>query len=162
VIACQQPAHKTSPRKVVLGTVSSDSHTWNLLYLQLLLEEQGCAVTNLGSCTPAEELIAEAVGVRPDLIVISTVNGLGAQEGPDLARAVRAVPQLRETRLVIGGKLDTLGSSAEEDFPALTRAGFDAVLVGADALPRMLDLLDPPAAADPDALSRTDYADARG
>ena len=157
----QQPAHDTSPRKVVLGTISSDAHTWNLLYLQLLFEEQGCAVTNLGSCTPAEELIAEAAELRPDLIVISTVNGLGVQEGPELARAVRADPALREIPLVIGGKLDTLGSSGDEDFPALLAAGFDAVLVGPDARTRIIDLLGRLATADPDALSRAEYADAR-
>ena len=157
----QQPAHNTSPHKVVLGTISSDSHTWNLLFLQLLLEEHGCAVTNLGACTPAEELIAEAAELRPDLIVISTVNGLGVQEAPELARAVRATPSLREVPLVIGGKLDTLGSSGDGDFPALAAAGFDAVLVGADALTHMLALLDRPATADPDEHSRTEYADAR-
>jgi methylaspartate mutase sigma subunit len=156
----QQHDPEPSVRRVVLGTIPSDSHTWNLLYLQLLLEEQGCDVANLGACTSVGELIAEAEQLRPDLIVISTVNGLGAQEAPELARAVRATPALREIPLVVGGKLDTLGSSCAEDFPALFAAGFDEVLVGEDAITRMLDLLGRLATLDPDVLLEEGYEDA--
>ncbi|HEV2638141.1 MAG TPA: cobalamin B12-binding domain-containing protein [Actinocrinis sp.] len=157
----QQPEHDASPRRVVLGTISSDSHTWNLLYLQLLIEEQGYTVANTGACTPTAELVCEAEQLRPDLIVISTVNGLGAQEAPDLARAIRSVPSLREVPLVIGGKLDTLGTSRSEDFPAVFEAGFDEVLVGWDAVPRLLDLLARTAAAGPAELLESRYAGAR-
>lgn len=157
----RQTEREAPPRRVVLGTISSDSHTWNLLYIQLLLAEQGCEVTNLGACTPAGELVAEAERLRPDLIVISTVNGLGAQEGPELARAVRAVPALREIPLVIGGKLDTLGSARSGDFPQMPAAGFDEVLVGGDAVPRLLDLLDRLATEDPAEILGTEYADAQ-
>lgn len=80
-----------SPRHAVLTTIASDSHTWNLLFLQLLLEEQGWEVTNLGACVPVDVLIEEATARPPGLIVVSTVNGHGAEEAPGLARAVRAV-----------------------------------------------------------------------
>lgn len=44
---------------VLVSSVSSDSHTWNLVFLQLLLEEMGHEVTNIGSCVPDDLLIEE-------------------------------------------------------------------------------------------------------
>ncbi|MEY9946739.1 cobalamin B12-binding domain-containing protein [Kitasatospora sp. GAS1066B] len=167
----QSPNNAFAPglgtRNVVLSTIPSDSHTWNLLYLQLLLEEHGCAVTNLGACVPVATLVGESAQVRPDLIVISTVNGHGLHEGLDLARAVRASEELRQVPLVIGGKLDTAGSRTDADFLPLLEAGFDAVLVGETAVPELLALLErlpepvarpltPPAGG----LDRRAYADA--
>jgi methylaspartate mutase sigma subunit len=73
---------------------------------------------------------------------VSTVNGHGAEEAPALARAVRAEPALARVPLVIGGKLDTQGSVVPDAHPALTEAGFDAVLTGPKAVPRLLALLD--------------------
>ncbi|MHA6757548.1 cobalamin B12-binding domain-containing protein [Streptacidiphilus sp. PAMC 29251] len=130
------------PRRVVLSTIPSDSHTWNLLFLQLLLEEHGCAVTNLGACVPVETLVAESVRQLPDLVVVSTVNGHGLHEGLDIAGSVRARKELKGVPLVIGGKIDTSGSQSAADFGPLLAAGFDAVLVGAGAVPDLLSLLD--------------------
>ncbi|MCX4391838.1 cobalamin-dependent protein [Streptomyces sp. NBC_00053] len=131
-----------SPRHAVLTTIASDSHTWNLLFLQLLLEEQGWEVTNLGACVPVDVLIEEATARPPGLIVVSTVNGHGAEEAPGLARAVRAVPTLARVPLVVGGKLDTSGTIAPDVHASLTDAGFDAVLTGANAVPGLLALLE--------------------
>ncbi|MER5361144.1 cobalamin-dependent protein [Streptomyces sp. NPDC002785] len=131
-----------SPHHAVLTTIASDSHTWNLLFLQLLLEEQGWEVTNLGACVPVDVLIEEATARTPGLIVVSTVNGHGAEEATGLARAVRAVPALARVPLVVGGKLDTSGTIAPDVHASLTDAGFDAVLTGANAVPGLLALLD--------------------
>lgn len=134
--------HSAGKRKVVLSTIPSDSHTWNLLFLQLLLEEHGCAVTNLGACVPVAALVGESEQSRPDLIVISTVNGHGLHEGQDLARAVRASAELRQVPMVIGGKLDTSGSGIDTDFLPLFEAGFDAVLAGETGVEELLALLE--------------------
>ncbi|MGW6208825.1 cobalamin B12-binding domain-containing protein [Streptomyces sp. NPDC055089] len=131
-----------SPPHAVLSTIPSDSHTWNLLFLQLALEEQGWEVTNLGACVPVDTLVTESATCSPGLIVVSTVNGHGAEEAPALARAVRAEPALARVPLVIGGKLGTEGALAPEAHTALTGAGFDAVLTGPSAVPRLLALLD--------------------
>lgn len=138
------PRHQPpqNPPHAVLSTIPSDSHTWNLLFLQLTLEEQGWDVTNLGACVPVHTLVTESAARPPGLIVVSTVNGHGAEEAPALARAVRAAPALARVPLVIGGKLDTEGSSDPDAHPALTEAGFDAVLIGPNAVPRLLALLD--------------------
>lgn len=99
--------------------------------------------------------------------MISSVNGHGLEEGRDLARAVRAHPELRHVPLVIGGKLDTAGSQSEDDFLPLLEAGFDAVLVGETAVPQLLALLEqlPAPAARPippslSGLEQKAYADA--
>jgi methylaspartate mutase sigma subunit len=153
----QSPPSVPAPR-AVLSTVPSDSHTWNLLFLRLLLEEQGWQVVNLGACVPVETLVTACTTHRPDLVVVSSVNGHGAAEGPDVARAVRSAPGLAGVPLVIGGKLDTSGSSDPADFPQLTEAGFDAVFVGRQAVPGLLALLDRLAAGD--GTGRRAFADA--
>lgn len=62
---------------VLVTGLSSDAHTWNLVYLELLLEELGCRVTNLGACVPDATIVRECVTRRPDLLVIGSLNGHG-------------------------------------------------------------------------------------
>ncbi|MFC0865466.1 cobalamin B12-binding domain-containing protein [Sphaerimonospora cavernae] len=113
--------------RVLVSSVSSDSHTWNLVFLQLLLEEMGHKVTNLGSCVPDNLLVAECLRQRPDLVVISSVNGHGAMDGARMIRRLRGEPDLRGLRVVIGGKLGVRGVEATSHGPDLMEAGFDAV-----------------------------------
>ena len=114
-------------RRILLSTVSSDAHTWNLIYLQLLLTEHGNEVTNLGACVPTELLISTAVADGPDLIVISSINGHGFAEGLRLIEEIRATDDLCATPVVIGGKLGVAGPLAPEQVARLSSAGFDAV-----------------------------------
>jgi methylaspartate mutase sigma subunit len=120
------PAGADPLLKVVVTSVPSDAHTWNLVYLQLLLEELGCRVTNLGGCTPDETVVAECLASPPDLVVVSSLNGHGAQDGVNLIDAIRCRPELAATPVVIGGKLDTTGGEASTA-ERLLAAGFDAV-----------------------------------
>ncbi|MFJ5223122.1 cobalamin B12-binding domain-containing protein [Streptomyces sp. NPDC088400] len=132
-------------RRVLLSSVSSDAHTWNLVFLQLLLEEMGHDVTNLGACVPDEMLIQECAALRPDLVVISTVNGHGHVDGKRLIGKVRAQPETRHTPVVIGGKLGITGGTQATASHELVTAGFDAVFQdGADpaALGRFMDTLE--------------------
>ncbi|MFJ2198618.1 cobalamin B12-binding domain-containing protein [Streptomyces violaceusniger] len=144
-------------RTVLLSSVSSDSHTWNLVFLQLLLEEMGHRVINLGACVPDELLVRECSAVRPDLVVISTVNGHGQVDGARLIGKLRSEPRTRDTPVVIGGKLGITGG-AEADGMArrLVSAGFSAVFQD-DAEPaeigRFLASLDHPAPRHPVAAS---------
>ncbi|BCJ41916.1 hypothetical protein GCM10010168_88120 [Actinoplanes ianthinogenes] len=108
----------------IVSTVASDSHTWNLVYLQLLLEEHGYAVTNLGPCVPDDLLVKECRELRPDVVVISSVNGHGHQDGRRVIRAVRDCPELRDLPVVIGGKLGVAEGSYRND---LREAGYTEV-----------------------------------
>jgi methylaspartate mutase sigma subunit len=116
----------------VVSSVASDSHMWNLVFLQLLLEELGCAVTNLGGCVPDDLLVDECRSIAPNLVVISTVNGHGYTEGLRIAPRLRSCPELAGTVLTIGGKLDTDGTHASERRNLLLAAGFDAVFDDGD------------------------------
>jgi methylmalonyl-CoA mutase cobalamin-binding subunit len=118
----ERPRHR-----VLVSSVSSDAHTWNLVFLQLLLEEMGHEVTNIGSCVPDELLIEECRRVRPDVVVISSVNGHGALDGARCIRRLRDEPDLRGLRVVIGGKLGVTGAEPGTYGPELLAAGFDAV-----------------------------------
>ncbi|WP_031029594.1 cobalamin B12-binding domain-containing protein [Streptomyces sp. NRRL WC-3725] len=137
------PAPGDQPVLVAGGI--SDSHTWNLVYLQLLLEEHGHRVVNLGPCVPEDLLIAEALAHRPALIVISSVNGHGYHDGMRTVTRLREQPGLAGVPAVIGGKLGIAGPCGGDEVAALRAAGYDAVFddtaEGVAAFRRMLDTL---------------------
>jgi methylaspartate mutase sigma subunit len=112
--------------RVLVTNVSSDSHTWNLVFMQLYLEYRGFEVVNLGACAP-DALILDAMRRhRPELVVVSTVNGHGNIDGARLIRKIRASADLDGIRVVIGGKLGVEGVGNARHLDALVDAGFDA------------------------------------
>lgn len=113
-------------RRVIVSSTASDSHTWNLVYLQLVVEEFGADVVNLGPCVPAEHLTAACALHRPDLVVLSSVNGHGRVDGLRAVRHLRSVPSLDGVPIVIGGKLGT-GALTPRARAELLGAGFDRV-----------------------------------
>jgi methylaspartate mutase sigma subunit len=126
---------QSRPKRILLSTVSSDSHTWNLVFLQLQLQESGYEVTNLGPCVPDAELIEQVRVQRPDAVVISSVNGHGHLDGRRLIRKLRADsdPALSTVPVMIGGKLGIQGAGQPHLADELVAEGFDAVFTdGAD------------------------------
>lgn len=119
---------------VVVTSLSSDAHTWNLVYLELLLEELHCRVTNLGACTPDQVILDACAGNQPDLLVISSVNGHGVHDGLRLITELRAHPPLRALPVVIGGRLDATGGADRTTTTRLLEAGFDAVFDDASGI----------------------------
>lgn len=132
-------------RPVIVAGGISDSHTWNLVYLQLLIEEHGHRVVNLGPCVPEDLLIREAVARDPALVVVSSVNGHGYHDGMRTVTRLREDPALTEVPAVIGGKLGIAGPCGEEETAALRAAGYDAVFddsaEGLVTFRRLLDAL---------------------
>lgn len=126
---------------VLLAGPPSDSHTWNLLYLQLLIGEEGWAVCNLGCCTPVDLLVAESLEASWDLLVIGSVNGHGYHEGMTLIQALRRQPALSNLPVVIGGKLGIAGVDHGARRSRLIDAGFLDAFEGDDAIPRFRVLL---------------------
>ncbi|MGW0750211.1 cobalamin B12-binding domain-containing protein [Streptomyces sp. NPDC002587] len=112
--------------KAVVCSISSDAHTWNLVYLQLLLEDLGFDVRNLGACTEVADLVEVCRTEPPALVVLSTVNGHGHIEGPAYAGAISSLPGRDGITVVIGGKLGVDGAT-EQYADALLAAGFDGV-----------------------------------
>ncbi|MEV5433801.1 cobalamin-dependent protein [Streptomyces sp. NPDC052701] len=132
-----QPAGTAPDRAratVVVTTVASDSHTWNLVFLQLLLEELGYHVVNLGPCVPDDLLVRHCREIRPAAVIISSVNGHGAQDGLRVIRALRDDELTAALPVAIGGKLGVDGG-ATSHAERLLGAGFDAVFEdGTDTL----------------------------
>jgi methylaspartate mutase sigma subunit len=122
------------PLKVLLSSVSSDSHTWNLVFMQLLLEEQGHEVLNLGPCASDEFIIEQCIQYQPDMLVISSVNGHGNIDGERLIRQLRHQPELQRLPAVIGGKLGTRGGDNLIYNKTLLDAGFSAVFEDAGGI----------------------------
>ncbi len=117
----------------LLATVESDSHMWNLVYLQLWLGERGLEVKNLGSCTPVQAVLDAVDQHRhAHLLVISSVNGHGYSQGLALIRALRQ--QHPHLHIVIGGKLTTSEAQTRAVREELLAAGYDAVFTEDDAL----------------------------
>ncbi|MFI9275539.1 cobalamin B12-binding domain-containing protein [Kitasatospora sp. NPDC052896] len=124
----------TPRRRTLVTSVSSDSHTWNLVYLQLLLEELGHQVHNVGACVPDDLLIEECRRHRPDLVVVSSVNGHGFLDGRRLITRLRREPDLARLPVVIGGRLGTEGAAEGTYGPELLAAGFTDVFEGDNAV----------------------------
>ncbi|MEU8506649.1 cobalamin B12-binding domain-containing protein [Streptomyces brevispora] len=114
--------------KILLSGTASDSHTWNLVYLGLFLEELGHEVTDLGPCVSPELLVAACRLHSLDLVVLSSVNGHGYRDGLAAVQRMRAEPATASLPVVIGGKLGVDGCRQEAEVAQLLRAGCDAVL----------------------------------
>jgi methylaspartate mutase sigma subunit len=112
---------------VIVSSMASDSHTWNLVFLQLLIEELGFEVVNLGPCVPDDLLVSQCRVRQPALVVLSSVNGHGYLDGMRVIGRLRDCPELGDTLIVIGGKLGISGGESSEHVEALLAAGFDAV-----------------------------------
>ncbi|MYV56183.1 cobalamin-dependent protein [Streptomyces sp. SID3212] len=118
--------HRSGPLDVVVTGLPSDAHTWNLIYIQLLLEDLGHTVVNLGSCVPEDEIVESCCKFQPDLLVVSSVNGHGFNDAGPLIGAIRSRWELAGLPAVIGGKLGVSGGRQDQT-DELMSAGFDAV-----------------------------------
>jgi methylaspartate mutase sigma subunit len=132
---------------VLVAGGASDAHTWNLVLLQLLLEQSGHRVENLGPCVPDRLLVERCRAAAPDLVVLGSVNGHGYRDGESAVRALRAEPELAGVPAVIGGKLGVDGVRDRARRARLLAAGFDAVFDDGDldAFTRYLAALAPAA-----------------
>jgi methylaspartate mutase sigma subunit len=128
-------------KTAILTTIPSDAHSWNLVFMQMFLEERGCRVINLGTCVPFQQVIDSCVQENPALVVVSTTNGHGYMEGADLARLLGRLDNRSRMKLVVGGKLGVDQAQDSEYAEILSNAGFDAVFHGATALDDFVALM---------------------
>jgi len=122
-------------KKVLITSVASDSHSWNLVFMQLWLEEHSFEVQNLGNCVPAAEVVEACAEFHPALLVVSTVNGHGAIDGMKMIETLKTASPVETMRVVIGGKLSTAVEEQQELRRTLLEAGYDGVFTGPSALP---------------------------
>lgn len=127
---------------VILTGTPSDSHMWNLIFLELFLQENGCQVLNLGPCTPLEQVYRTLEKSFFDLVVISSVNGHLFQ---DAITMIASFPHLASPHLppfVVGGKIGISEKSAMFQKKKLLKLGYDDVFIEADSLDRFKKYLD--------------------
>ena len=141
--ADRRPATQPGRRKrAIVATVPSDSHMWNLVFIELVLRENGWDVNNLGVCPPVEMVVEACLAERPDMLVISSVNGHGHIGGRKLIGLLRSRPELDYLPVVIGGKLGTLGANNSVFVEPLLSSGYSAVFLeseGLDAFGRFIE-----------------------
>jgi methylaspartate mutase sigma subunit len=135
VLAHTPPVPAANSVRVLVTGTSSDAHTWNLIFLQKYIAEAGHEVVNLGPCVPESLLVETCRRLRPDLVVVSSVNGHGVLDGLRAIAAIRAVPVLASLPVIIGGKLTTTGALSTAQLGQLAAAGFDAVFNDTDLAP---------------------------
>jgi methylaspartate mutase sigma subunit len=119
---------------VLVTSTPSDSHTWNLVFLQLALEEAGYLVRNVGACPPVDVIVDECRLSKPDLVVISSVNGHGLADGIRVVHAIKGEPHIAEIPLVIGGMLTTGGVDPVDVESQLLAAGCAGVFIRPTAM----------------------------
>ena len=135
-------------RRAVIATVPSDSHMWNMVYIELLLKEHGWDVINLGACTPPDLVVETCISERPDMLVISSVNGHGHIGGRKVIGQVRSHPELDYLPAVIGGKLGTLGANNSVFAEPLVAAGYSAVFLENDGVEPFTQFIESPRRAE--------------
>lgn len=118
---------------VILTGTPSDSHTWNLIMMELFLKENNCQVRNLGACVPIEVISYEIKKRPPDLIIFSSINGHLFQDG------IKVMNELSQNisnkiPIVIGGQLGITSLSKNFQKQKLLKIGFDDVFVDKDAM----------------------------
>jgi methylaspartate mutase sigma subunit len=115
--------------RVLVSGLESDAHTWNLVYVAMVVREAGHEVVNLGPCVSPAELVRACEEQSPHVAVLSTVNGHGLDDGLRAIRALRRHPSFGALPVVIGGKLSTSGGDRTEPVSALLTGGFDGVFL---------------------------------
>jgi methylmalonyl-CoA mutase cobalamin-binding subunit len=135
-------------KRAVIATVPSDSHMWNMVYIELLLKEHGWEVINLGACTPPDLVVDTCLAERPDMLVISSVNGHGHIGGRKIIGAVRSQSELDYLPAVIGGKLGTLGANNKVFAEPLVEAGYSAVFLENDGVAPFTEFIEAPKRAE--------------
>lgn len=128
----------TRPLAIVASTVS-DAHTWNLVFVELVVRENGYRSLNLGPCTPVEEVVAACIELSPDLVVVSTINGLGMLDAGHLIHAIQAAT-VDHPPVVIGGNF---GLELDADtVRTIQILGYSEVFLGESAVPRFVQYLE--------------------
>jgi methylaspartate mutase sigma subunit len=118
--------------EIVICTIPSDAHSWNLIYLSLLLRELGYLADVIGPCTSLDQLRCVITERCPVLVVLSTVNGHGLIQAPVVLEHVRR--QAPHVPVVAGGKLSIGDVPDDEIRRRLLDQGFDEVFTGPDAV----------------------------
>ncbi|MCE3230498.1 MAG: methylaspartate mutase [Alphaproteobacteria bacterium] len=119
---------------VILTSTPSDSHTWNLIFMELFLQENGCSVRNLGPCVPFQEIHETLAGSFFDLVVISSVNGHLFQDAIKIITSFSRNGFAQLPPFVAGGKMGISEKNAAFQRKKLVKLGYSDVFTESDSL----------------------------
>jgi methylaspartate mutase sigma subunit len=127
---------------IILTGTPSDSHMWNLIFMELFLQESGCRVLNLGPCVPLEQVYTALEQSSFDLVVVSSVNGHLFQDAINMIAPFSHTSFSHLPPFVVGGKIGISEKSAMFQKKKLMKLGYDDVFIEADSLVRFKKYLD--------------------
>lgn len=117
--------------KTLLTSTPSDSHTWNLIYMELFLQENGCHVYNLGACVPIQKFSQAIDTFQPELVVISSINGHLFQDAIEMIKGLECK---NSPRFIAGGKIGISTHSMHFQKVKLKQLGYDEVFTEKNSL----------------------------
>jgi len=90
-------------RSVVGTATAGDLHEIGLRMVTDLFELDGWDVVFLGANTPTDDVIELLLRRNPNLLALSISTALTLRDAADLITAIRAVPTIADTRVLVGG-----------------------------------------------------------
>lgn len=121
---------------VILTGTPSDSHTWNLIFMELFLQENECRVFNLGSCVPIHKIHQTIKEESPDLVVVSSINGHLFQDSVEIMSSFSKNPLKFLPLLIVGGKMGISVQASSFQKKKLIKLGYNEVFIEKNALLR--------------------------
>lgn len=129
----EQGKERESAGKVVVGTVAGDIHNIGKTILCTLLTADGFEVIDLGIDVPLEKFLAVVKEEKPDLLAMSALLTITAQEQKNVIEALMREEIRDEVKIMVGG-----GAISEQFAEKIGADGYDPTAPGGVALARRL------------------------
>ncbi len=124
---------RESAGKVVVGTVAGDIHNIGKTILCTLLTADGFEVIDLGIDVPLEKFLTVVKEEKPDLLAMSALLTITAQEQKNVIEALMREEIRDEVKIMVGG-----GAISEQFAEKIGADGYDPTAPGGVALARRL------------------------
>jgi corrinoid protein of di/trimethylamine methyltransferase len=124
---------RESAGKVVLGTVAGDIHNIGKTILATLLTADGFEVIDLGIDVPTEKFVASVKEDKPDVLAMSALLTITAQEQKNVIEALMREEIRDEVKVMVGG-----GAISDHFAEKIGADGYDPTAPGGVALARKL------------------------
>lgn len=129
----EQGKERESAGKVVVGTVAGDIHNIGKTILCTLLTADGFEVIDLGIDVPLEKFLTVVKEEKPDLLAMSALLTITAQEQKNVIEALMREEIRDEVKIMVGG-----GAISEQFAEKIGADGYDPTAPGGVALARRL------------------------
>ncbi len=129
----EQGKERESAGKVAVGTVAGDIHNIGKTILCTLLTADGFEVIDLGIDVPLEKFLTVVKEEKPDLLAMSALLTITAQEQKNVIEALMREEIRDEVKIMVGG-----GAISEQFAEKIGADGYDPTAPGGVALARRL------------------------